>query len=73
MKKISKTVSTLLFVGVLASIMSGCAEDNYNAGYNSYDKRSNADRKLDYAAQDAAYEASSKLSAQDIKNINNLK
>ena len=77
MKKIYKTVSTLLFVGVLASIMSGCAEDNYNAGYNSYDNsydsRSNADRKLDYAAQDAAYDASSKLSAQDIKNINNLK
>ena len=59
-------------VGVLM-ILGGCAEDNYNAGYNSYDNRSNYDRKMDYVAQDAAYDASSKLSAQDIKNINKLK
>ena len=51
----------------MTMLLSGCAEDNYNTGYNSYD------RKVDYVAQDAMYEASSKLSAQDIKNINNLK
>jgi len=57
----------------MTMLLSGCAEDNYNTGHNSYDKRSNYDRKVDYVAQDAMYEASSKLSAQDIKNINNLK
>ena len=73
MKKMSKIVLTLLSVGVLAIVVSGCAEDNYNAGYNSYDNRSNYDRKMDYVAQDAVYDASSNLSAQDMKNINNLK
>jgi len=64
---------TIIFTGIMTMLLSGCAEDNYNTGYNSYDKRSNYDRKVDYVAQDAMYEASSKLSAQDIKNINNLK
>ena len=68
-----KTVLTATAVGMLAFIFSGCAEDNYNAGYNSYDNRSNYDRKMDNVAEDAMYDASSKLSAQDIKNINNLK
>ncbi len=68
-----KTVLTVIVAGVLTLIFSGCAEDNYNAGYNSYDNRSNYDRKMDNVAEDAMYEASSKLSAQDIKNINNLK
>ena len=69
----SKKNLILLALGVFAIAVSGCAEDNYNAGYNSYDNRSNYDRKMDYVAQDAVYDASSKLSAQDIKNINNLK
>ena len=68
-----KTVLTVIVAGMLTLIFSGCAEDNYNAGYNSYDNRSNYDRKMDNVAEDAMYEASSKLSAQDIKNINNLK
>ena len=68
-----KTVLTVIVAGMLTLIFSGCAGDNYNAGYNSYDNRSNYDRKMDNAAEDAMYEASSKLSAQDIKNINNLK
>lgn len=67
------TRMTILSLVVAAVLFTGCAEDNYNAGYNSYDSRNNSDRKIDYVAQDAAYEASSKLSAQDIKNINNLK
>jgi len=37
---------------------------------DSYDS---PQRGLDYAAQDAMYDASSTLSAQDIKNINNLR
>lgn len=47
----------------------GCAGDNYDP----YDSRSSQDRKLDYAAQDAMHDATSKLSSQDMKNINNLK
>ena len=68
-----KTILALIVAGMLTLIFSGCVEDNYNAGYNSYDNRSNYDRKMDNAAEDAMYEASSQLSAQDIKNINNLK
>ena len=37
---------------------------------NSYN---NSQRELDYVARDAVYDASSQLSAQDIRNINNLK
>ena len=64
-----KTILTIAITGVLAVIFSGCAQDNYN----SYDNRSNYDRKMDYAAQDAVYDASKNLSAQDMKNLNNLK
>ena len=69
MNKVTLIIAT---VGVL-SILGGCAEDNYNASYNSYDNRSNYDRKMDYVAQDAVNDVASNLSAQDIKNINNLK
>ncbi len=68
-----RSILTLATVGVLATILSGCAEDNYNAGYTSYDNRNNYNKKMDYVAKEAAYEASTKLSAQDIENINNLK
>ena len=54
-------------------LFSGCAKDNYNAGYNSYDNRSSYDRKMDYEVHKDAYEASKMLSAQDIKNIENMK
>ena len=64
-----KTILIISITGVLAVIFSGCAQDNYN----SYDNRSNYDRKMDYAAQDAVYDASKNLSAQDMKNLNNLK
>ena len=37
---------------------------------NSYN---NSRRELDYVARDAVYDASSQLSAQDMRNINNLK
>ena len=70
MKKTLQITISALF-GIL--LLSGCAEDNYNAGYNSYDNRSSYDRHMDNAAEDAVYDASQQLSAQDIKNINNLK
>ena len=63
----------LICIGILSILLTGCAEDNYNSGYNSYDTRSSYDRKMDSAAQDAMYDATKNLSAQDMKNINNLK
>lgn len=74
LRKSMKTTSlTLTMAGIFTMICSGCAEDNYNAGYNSYDNSSNYDRKMEYVAQNAVNDAASKLSTQDIKNINNLK
>ena len=69
----TKMILAVISAGILAMIFSGCAGDNYDQGYNSYDNRSNYDRKMDYVVEDAAYDASRSLSAQDIKNINNLK
>jgi len=64
-----KIVPTLLLAGAAAALLVGCAGDNYN----TYDNRSYEDRKIDYAAQRATNDAAASLSAQDIKNINNLK
>jgi len=66
---IKKTVPLLLIAGVSATLLSGCAGESYN----TYDNRSYEEKKIDYAAQNAANDAASSLSAQDIKNINNLK
>lgn len=65
----NKTIITIVTTGILTMFFIGCAGDNYDP----YDSRSSQDRKLDYAAQDAMHDATSKLSSQDIKNINNLK
>lgn len=65
----NKTIITIATTGILAMLFTGCAGDNYDP----YDNRSSQDRKLDYVAQDAMYDATSKLSAQDMKNLNNLK
>ena len=64
-----KIVSTLLFAGAAAALLGGCAGESYN----TYDNRSYEERTLDNAAQQAANDAAASLSAQDIKNINNLK
>ena len=66
-----KTVSLLFaaLVGIL--LFSGCAEDNYyNGGY--YNSQSSYDRKMDYEARKDVAEASKMLSAQDIKNLENM-
>ena len=62
----------LLFVMSAAVLMfSGCAEDNYyNGGY--YNSQSSYDRKMDYEARKDMAEASKMLSAQDIKNLENM-
>ena len=67
--------NTMMIVASFAMIamLSACAGDSYNSGYNSYDKRSSYDRKMDYEAHKDVAEASKMLSAQDIKNIENLK
>ena len=55
--------------GALAIIFGGCAESNYNAGYNSYDNRSYNDKQVDGAI---ASEMNS-LSNKDIAELNTLK
>jgi len=67
--EIKKIVPTLFLAGTAAVLLGGCAGDSYN----TYDNRSYEDRKIDYAAQNAVNDAAASLSAQDIKNINNLK
>ncbi len=64
MKKKLNLLMAIVFVAIL---FSGCAEDNYNSSYNSYD------RKMDNAAKADAYEISNNLSTQDLQNLNNLK
>ena len=66
MKKIILTISA---VGMLTIMFSGCAESNYNAGYNSYDNRDSQQRKLD----NVAYDSVSNLSAKETAALNNLK
>jgi len=62
-----------LFLAAMAAMLlfNGCAEDNYyNGGY--YNSQSNYDRKMDYEARKDVAEASKMLSAQDIKNLENM-
>ena len=61
-----KTMSLITVAAFSAILFTGCAESNYST-YNSYDN------KTDRMAQDTMHDAASQLSAQDIKNINNLK
>lgn len=68
-----KTMIIFTVAGALITFFNGCAGDNYNYGYNSYDNRSSYDRKMDYEVHKDVAEASKILSAQDIKNIENLK
>jgi len=64
-----RIVLPLFLTAIAAVLFTGCAGDNYN----SYDNRSYEERKMDNAAQHAEHEAAASLSAQDLKNINNLK
>ena len=70
-----KKIITFMAAGAMTMLFSGCAEDNYNSGYgyNSYNTQSSYDRKMDYEVHKDAAEASKMLSAQDIKNIENMK
>ena len=66
---LKRILPPLSLAATAAVLLSGCAGDSYN----TYDNRSYEERKIDYAAQRAANDAASSLSAQDLKNINNLK
>ena len=63
-------MSLITLASFAVVLLAGCAESNYNSGYNNYNSY---DNKTDRMAQDAMHDAASQLSAQDIKNINNLK
>ncbi len=67
--RLKQTTLKLLFTASAAALFSGCAGNSYNA----YDNRSYQDKEIDNAAHKAAQDAANSLSAQDIKNINNLK
>jgi hypothetical protein len=71
--EMKRMMVALIAAGVLTILFSGCAENNYNTGYSSYDTRSSYDKKMDDEVQKDADEASKMLSAQDIKNIENMK
>jgi len=64
-----RIVLSLLLTATATVLITGCAGDSYN----SYDNRSYSERQIDYAGQNAANDAAASLSAQDLKNINNLK
>ncbi len=67
--RLKKAIPALLFTASAAALLSGCA----GGSYDTYDNRTYQEKKLDNAAQAAEHDAASLLSAQDIKNINNLK
>ena len=60
-------------VGVTVLLLSGCAESNYNSGYNnnynSYDNRSYNEKQVDNVIS----EEMNSLSDKDIAELNKLK
>ena len=67
--KMTKTILTVVAAGIFTMILSGCAGDNYEPQYNSYDDRSNNEKQIDGAI---ASEMNS-LSDKDIAQLNKLK
>lgn len=65
----TKTILTVVAAGMFAMILGGCAGDNYDPGYNSYDNRSQNDRKIDGAIS----QEMNSLSDRDLSELNNLK
>jgi PBP1b-binding outer membrane lipoprotein LpoB len=57
----------LIVSGVLIILLSGCAEDNYNAGYNSYENQNDRD------VNRAISQEMNSLSEEDIAQLNKLK
>ncbi len=68
-----RPIILLLMTAIAGWMLSGCAEDNYNAGYIGTNSYESYDHRMDRAAQDAMKDAAGQLSAQDIKNLNSLK
>jgi len=62
-----KKMMILAVIGLSAMLFSGCAESNYNSGYNSYE--SSNDQKIDRAISQEV----NSLSEQDIAELNKLK
>ncbi len=62
-----KNRTVILAAGLLAILLGGCAENNYNAGYNSYESKN--DREVNRAINQEV----NSLSDQDIAQLNKLK
>ncbi|WP_297525232.1 hypothetical protein [Sulfurovum sp.] len=71
MKNVCMFVVLAVSAGTFVVLLTGCAEESYNQyGYNS---GSSYDKRMDNEAQKDMNDASKMLSAQDIKNIQNMK
>ncbi len=62
-----KNRTVILAAGLLAILLGGCAENNYNAGYNSYESKN--DREVNRAINQEV----NSLSKNDIAELNKLK
>jgi len=62
-----KTIMIFTALGVCAMLFSGCAGDNYDAGYNSYENQN--DREVNKAIS----QEMNSLSQEDIAQLNKLK
>ena len=62
-----KNRTVILAAGLLAILLGGCAENNYNAGYNSYESKN--DREVNRAINQEV----NSLSDKDIAQLNKLK
>ncbi len=62
-----KNRTVILAAGLLAILLGGCAENNYNAGYNSYESKN--DREVNRAINQEV----NSLSKDDIAELNKLK
>jgi len=61
------TIIKSILMGTFAILLSGCAGDNYNAGYNSYENQNDRD------VNRAISQEMNSLSQDDIAQLNKLK
>ena len=67
--KLKKTVLTIVSIGLASMLLNGCAGDNYEPQYSSYDNRSQNDREIDGVIS----QEMNSLSDKNIAELNKLK